>query len=118
MALIKLIWTLMCKNWRHKMRHAPVTFVMAFIVPVACGIFLSFARNLFVPPATFGIAQPTPLRSLTSALEYGRSNGKDKVVLVDSSFTGGEISRVLDQLEVAINDADPAIRVDSPPKPC
>jgi ATP-binding cassette, subfamily A (ABC1), member 3 len=112
MALIKQIWTLMVKNWRcNVLRHPTITLFMAVLVPLFFGAFLSFARNLFVPPAQFGIGSINDVRSLSSALEYGRNSGRGKIVLVDNDITGGDIGRVLDRLETAISDADPDMEV-------
>ncbi|CAG9943680.1 unnamed protein product [Clonostachys rosea f. rosea IK726] len=112
MALLKQMWTLMGKNWRSiLLRHPTITVFMALIVPVFLGAFFSFARNLFVPPADFGIATPSAIRSLGDAYEVGKSAGRDKVLLVNNGFTGGDIERVFDQLATATTNANSDIQV-------
>uniref|UniRef100_A0A8H7TQ03 ABC-2 type transporter transmembrane domain-containing protein n=1 Tax=Bionectria ochroleuca TaxID=29856 RepID=A0A8H7TQ03_BIOOC len=112
MALLKQTWTLMGKNWRSiLLRHPTITVLMALIVPVFLGAFFSFARNLFVPPADFGIATPSAIRSLGDAYEVGKSAGRDKVLLVNNGFTGGDIERVFDQLATATTNANSDIQV-------
>ncbi|KAI9759633.1 MAG: hypothetical protein M4579_002201 [Chaenotheca gracillima] len=105
MALTRQTWTLVSKNLRIAvLRHALATSVRAFILPVVFMIFISYARNLFVPPAYYGIGEPTPIRSLSDALSAG-SGGRDTVVFVNSGLAGGDIDRVIQQLSSTI-DAD------------
>lgn len=112
MAIIRQIWTLMVKNWRcNVLRHPTITIFMAFLVPLFFGAFLSFARNLFVPPAEFGIGDVNDIRSLSSAFDSARSSGRNKVILVNNGFTGGDIDEVLGQLETAVTDADPGMQI-------
>lgn len=112
MAIFRQVWTLMVKNWRcNVLRHPVVTVFMAALVPLFFGAFLSFARNLFVPPAEFGISEINDIRPLSSALDYGRGKGRDRVVLVNSGFTDGDIDTVLDRLGTAIEDASPGMEI-------
>lgn len=100
----------MVKNWRCTLLRHPLTcFFMALFVPLVLSTFFSFAKNLFVPPAEFGIGDARPIRSLADALESGRNSGRDKVILVNNGFSGGDIDRVLDQLEADIGRADPSM---------
>jgi ATP-binding cassette, subfamily A (ABC1), member 3 len=57
----------------------------------------SFARNLFIPPSVFGIGKATPVRSIGEALDLA-SGGRDKLVLVNGGFTGGDIEQVINQI--------------------
>lgn len=54
----------------------------------------AYARNLFIPPSVYGIGDPRPVRSLGSALDLV-SGGRNKLVLVDNGFTGGDIEQVI-----------------------
>lgn len=65
----------------------------------------SYARNLFVIPSTYGIGQPTPVRSLTDALDFV-TGGRNKLIFVNNGFTGGDIAQVIDQVAepVKLND--------------
>ncbi|KAL2208048.1 putative ABC transporter [Sarocladium strictum] len=76
---------------------------MAFLLPLFLCSFFAFSRNLFVPPATFGFGEARPVRTLTSALEA--SEGRNKVILVNSGHTGGDIDRALSRFEDQVNDA-------------
>jgi ATP-binding cassette, subfamily A (ABC1), member 3 len=112
MALLRQIWTLMVKNWRcNVLRHSSITIFMAFLVPVFFGAFLSFARHLFVPPAQYGIGQINDVRSLGSALDYGRGKGRERFVLVNNGLSRGGIDNVLDRFETAIGEASPGMEV-------
>ena len=112
MALIKQIWTLMVKNWRcNVLRHPTIFIFMAFAVPIILSAFFSFAKNLFVPPAEFGFGDTRPIRSLSDAFGSGLNSGRDKFMLVNGGHTGGDIERVLDQLETNIGRASPDMAV-------
>lgn len=63
----------------------------------------SYARNLFVPPAEFGIGTPTPVRSIPEALA-GVTGGRNKVVFVNNGFAGGDIDRVIAQVAEPVRD--------------
>ncbi len=78
--------------------------------------FRSYARNLFIPPSIYGIGEPTPVRSIGAALDLV-SGGREKLVLVDNGFTGGDIERVINgiagparragkQVEIMSNEGD------------
>ncbi|KAH6843130.1 hypothetical protein B0I37DRAFT_212872 [Chaetomium sp. MPI-CAGE-AT-0009] len=99
MALLRQTWTLVLKNWLIVLgRHSFATIIRAFVLPILLTAFLSFARNLFVPSATYGISDVRPVRSLANALSVAAGSGRDNVVFVNSGFTGGEIERVVDEL--------------------
>ena len=96
----------MSKNFRSLfLRHFIAVFFMAFLVPLILSAFFSFAKNLFVPPATFGIGQPHPVKSLSQAFDAARGSGRHKVILVDNGHTGGDIQTVLDRLATEVQDA-------------
>lgn len=63
----------------------------------------SYARNFFVPPSVYGVADPSAVRSLSDALG-SVTGGRDKLVFVNNGFTNGNIQKVIDQV------ADPARR--------
>lgn len=97
MALLRQTWTLTRKNWLILLgRHPLATVVQAFVLPIILVSFLSFARNLFVPSAVFGISPARPIRSFQNALEA--STGRPNVIFVNNGHTGGEIERVIDEL--------------------
>lgn len=58
-------------------------------------IFLSYAKNLLVPPVVFGLGQPYPIQSLQWGMDNA-SGGRVNLVLVNNGFRGGQIDQVLD----------------------
>ncbi|MCJ1475765.1 hypothetical protein MMC13_004429 [Lambiella insularis] len=59
--------------------------------------FLSFARNLFIPPSIYGIGSSTPILSLHSAFPEV-SGGRTTLAFVNNGFTGGQIEVVINQI--------------------
>lgn len=59
--------------------------------------FLSYARNLFIPPSIFGIDTPHPVRSLENAFNAA-GGGRNIVALVNNGFAGGDIERVVNEV--------------------
>jgi ATP-binding cassette subfamily A (ABC1) protein 3 len=105
MALVKQIWTLMSKNFKYLLaRHLLLCVLMAFVLPILFASFLSFSRNLFVPPANYGIGEQQPVKSLPDAFGHASGSGRNKVVLVNGGHTGGDIERLFDRLEDQLND--------------
>ncbi|EXJ69985.1 ATPase [Cladophialophora psammophila CBS 110553] len=76
------------------------TTIRAFLLPCIFVGFLSYARFLFIPPSVYGIGDPTPVRSLSEALDLV-SGGRDKLVFVNSGFSDGAIQSVIDRV---VND--------------
>lgn len=98
MALLSQSWTLTRKNLLIALfRHAFSTTIRAFVLPVALMIFLSYARNLFIPPSNYGIGSATPIRSLQQGLQDA-GGGRDILAFVNNGLTGGDIDRVIDSL--------------------
>ncbi|KAK3316118.1 P-loop containing nucleoside triphosphate hydrolase protein [Apodospora peruviana] len=98
-SILRQTWTLTRKNLLIVLqRHAFATVVRAFVLPILIMAFLSFAKNLFVPPAIFGISPAHPVRSLADGLAVADGTGRDTVVFVHSGFTGGAIERVIGEL--------------------
>ncbi|OAA79375.1 ABC transporter [Akanthomyces lecanii RCEF 1005] len=112
MALIRQTWTLMRKNLRRVLFRRPfVVFFMAFFVPIILSLFFSFARNLFVPPATFGIGSVRPVMPFKDALQRGSHTGRTKLILVNNGHTGGNIDKVLDDVADAVSSANTGVSV-------
>ncbi|KAG6018249.1 hypothetical protein E4U43_006384 [Claviceps pusilla] len=111
MALRKHIWTLMSKNFRWLLlRHPTLCVMMAFVLPIILSSLLSFVKNLFVPPAQYGMSPVQPVRNLSSAFDVARSRGRDKVVLVNNGYSGGDIDRVLDMVASVVT-ADASMKL-------
>ena len=79
------------------LRHALWTPLRCFLLPVIFIGFLAYARNLFIPPSHYGIAPPTPVRSLADALRTDGA-GRHTVAFVNNGFTGGDIEGVITQV--------------------
>ncbi|KAK0123573.1 hypothetical protein ONS96_010552 [Cadophora gregata f. sp. sojae] len=105
MGLLKQTWTLTRKNLLIAFnRHAFSTSIRAFILPVAFMIFLSYARNIFVPPSNYGIGSPRPIRTLAEGIRAGGA-GRETLAFVNNGLAGGDIDRVIDAL---VQDASSA----------
>ncbi|KAK5995214.1 ATP-binding cassette sub-family A member 4-like protein [Cladobotryum mycophilum] len=112
MAFLSQVWTLMSKNLRILLlRHTFRIVLMGFLVPLILSAFFSFARNLFVPPATYGFGHVRSVKGLAEAFNHASGTGRHKFVLVDNGHTGGDIERVLDRLADHITNQAPHISV-------
>ncbi|RMZ89888.1 hypothetical protein DV736_g2866, partial [Chaetothyriales sp. CBS 134916] len=78
-------------------RHWFSTPLRAFLLPCIFVGFLSYARNLFIPPSVYGIGDPVSVRSLSDALQHV-SGGRDQLVFVNNGFTGGAIEAVINHV--------------------
>ncbi|RDW76105.1 putative ABC transporter-3 [Coleophoma crateriformis] len=96
MALLRQSWTLTRKNILIAFnRHLLSTLVRAFFLPVAFMIFLSYARNLFIPPSIYGIGSSYEIRTLSQALRETGA-GRNTLAFVNNGLSGGDIDRVID----------------------
>nr|AHF50239.1 p-glycoprotein [Daldinia eschscholtzii] len=106
MAFLRQTWTLTSKNLKIVLlRHWYATFIRALILPVLLAAFLTFARNLFVPPAVYGIGDSRPIRSLQNGLATATDTNRNTVAFVDNGFVGGDIERVIDTLAQTVSGA-------------
>lgn len=96
--LLAQSWTLTRKNILISLnRHLVSTTIRAFLLPIALMVFLSYARNLFIPPSVFGIGEPNQIRTLQQGMDAG-SGGRNTVAFVNNGLAGGDIDRVIDTL--------------------
>ncbi|KAI1271564.1 hypothetical protein F5Y07DRAFT_341741 [Xylaria sp. FL0933] len=106
MAFVRQVWTLTAKNLKIiVVRHSLATVIRAFILPILLAAFLSFARYLFVSPSQYGIGDLHAVRSLPDALHRAASDGRNRVVFVNSGLAGGDIDQVIDTLVDQVNNA-------------
>ncbi|KAL8929502.1 MAG: hypothetical protein Q9208_001171 [Pyrenodesmia sp. 3 TL-2023] len=111
MLFVRQVLTLIWKNILIVLfRHAFSTPLRCFALPVIYIIFLAYARSLFVPPSRFGIADPTPVRSLAEGLSAS-GGGRDTVVLVNNGFTGGNIERVISEVADTVRAQDKIVQI-------
>lgn len=105
MALLSQSWTLTRKNLLIALlRHPIATTIRAFVLPVALMIFLSYARNLFIPPSNYGIGSATPIRTLAQGLQDA-GGGRSIIAFVNNGLAGGDIDRVIDSLAATASAA-------------
>ncbi|KAL8943719.1 MAG: hypothetical protein Q9211_000890 [Gyalolechia sp. 1 TL-2023] len=98
MLFIRQVSTLVWKNILIVLfRHPFSTPFRAFALPVLYVIFLAYARNLFRPPSHYGIAEPSPVKSLAQGLATS-GGGRNTLVLVNNGYTGGDIENVIDRI--------------------
>ncbi|KAL2759476.1 hypothetical protein ACRALDRAFT_1074244 [Sodiomyces alcalophilus JCM 7366] len=104
MGFLRQTGTLVHKNFIILRRH-PFTFVFnAFVLPIILAIFFGVAQNLLQPPVTYGVGEPTPIRSLSQALE--ESDSRHRIVFVNSGYDDGPIDRVIDTLTTEAESVD------------
>ncbi|KAM0309669.1 hypothetical protein ACHAO8_008836 [Botrytis cinerea] len=98
MGLLRQVRTLTGKNLLITVnRHAFSTSIRTFILPVALIVFLSYARNLFIPPSTYGIGSSHTIRSLGEGLRDA-TGGRDTLAFVNNGLIGGDIDDVIADL--------------------
>ncbi|MCJ1394121.1 hypothetical protein MMC18_006999 [Xylographa bjoerkii] len=92
------VWTLVWKNLLIVLfRHPITTPLRAFLLPVVFSWFLSYARNLFIPPSIYGIGTSNLVQSLHNSL--GEVSGdRTTLAFVNNGFTGGDIEKVINQI--------------------
>ncbi|KAF2876146.1 nod factor export ATP-binding protein I [Massariosphaeria phaeospora] len=111
MAIWSQTWTLTKKTLRVVFtRHWFFTSVRAFWAPIIFMFFITYAKNFFVPPSEFGIGQPSAIRSFGDALGAAQGN-RNTVVFVNNGHTGGDISRVIDDLADQVRGAGKTAQV-------
>lgn len=108
MGVLLQSWTLTRKNILIAAgRHAFTTSIRAFILPIAFMIFLSYARNLFIPPSIYGIGSLNPIRTLAQGLDAS-SGSHDTLAFVNNGFSGGDIDRAIDAV---VQSADGKVNI-------
>jgi ATP-binding cassette, subfamily A (ABC1), member 3 len=111
MGFLQQIWTLTRKNLTIALsRHWLSTTIRAFLAPIIFMFILSYSKTLFVPPARFGIGDPTPIRSLEDAITVALSR-RHIVAFVNSGFADGDIDEVIERLTPPIEDGGATVRI-------
>ncbi|KUI65178.1 ABC transporter A family member 2 [Cytospora mali] len=111
MAFTRQVWTLTKKNLLVVfVRHWFFTTIRAFLAPIIFMFIISYAKNFFVPPSTFGIGSSTPIRSLEDALAAS-TGGHNKVVFVNNGYTGGDIESVIKAVSARVESAGKTVEV-------
>jgi hypothetical protein len=103
MLFVRQIWTLVKKNLVVVLlRHPFTTPLRCFLIPVFFTVVLAFSRNLFIPPARFGVGDPSPVRTLGDALRAATGD-RNRVVFVNNDHTGGEIEEVINRVAAIVS---------------
>ena len=76
-------------------RHFLSTLIRATLLPVIYIAFLSFSRNLLLPPVKYGVGSPAPVIPLDNALAAYPSR---KLVFINEGL-GGEVDELIDTLQ-------------------
>lgn len=71
---------------------------------------ISYAKNFFVPPSTYGIGSSAPIRSLEDAFAAS-TGGHNKVVFVTNGYTGGDIESVIKTVSARVEGAGKTVEV-------
>ena len=98
-------WALTKKTLRiAAIRFCFTTCIRAFVLPVVFMAFLAFARNLFIPPAVFGVGTPAPINQLIDEV------GGMRLVLIRNGLTG-DVQQVINTISSPLLAAGKDVRV-------
>ena len=75
--------------------------------------FIAYCRTFFLPPSEYGIGSPNPIRDLFTEVFNSSTDlgGRNRVVLVDSGFSGGDIEELIALLADPLRDAGADVRI-------
>lgn len=94
---LRQTWILVRKNliinWR---RHYFTTMIRAFWLPIIYIAFISYSRNLLMPPVKYGVGSPTPVPSLQNALAAYPDN---QLVFVNPGGLADEVGELITTLQ-------------------
>ncbi|KAI9727310.1 MAG: hypothetical protein M1828_006929 [Chrysothrix sp. TS-e1954] len=82
-------------------RHWFSTTLRALVLPIVFMFFISYAKNFFVPPSTFGVGSPTPVRTFADGLSTASST-RPTVAFANNGYTGGDIDEVIGRLATTV----------------
>ncbi|KAL3481817.1 hypothetical protein BJX99DRAFT_253340 [Aspergillus californicus] len=96
--LFRQTWTLTVKNLLVVLvRPFFTTILRALILPICFVAFISYARNLFIQPSTYGIGEPTRVPSFADALDSVGA-GRNRLIFVHNGLVGGDIEQVIEEV--------------------
>jgi ATP-binding cassette, subfamily A (ABC1), member 3 len=103
---------LVAKNLRYLLlRRFLLVFVVAFAVPIAVGTILSFGQSLFSKEPAKGTGSPHVVQTLKQSLGAAIDSGKSRIFLINNGMAGGDIDRVFDRLERAVETTGTGMQV-------
>ena len=95
---LRQTWTLIEKNLLVGAVRRPIsTLIRAILLPLTIILVVAYSQYFFNPNQRFGVGHPSPILSLPDAISHAGA-GRDTVVFVDSGFSGGDISAVIDEV--------------------
>lgn len=115
MAFIRQVWALTGKNLRLALLRRKITTPLrALVLPLVFAWFISYAKDLFIPPSYYGIGISAPIKSLPDAF---RATGaaRDTFVFVNNGFSGGDIGRIIDLLAEPLRQPGKQVEIRSDP---
>ncbi|KAL8833631.1 MAG: hypothetical protein Q9176_007899 [Flavoplaca citrina] len=107
-------WTLFRKDVSIVVfRQWAPTFLRALALPIAYMFFIAYCRNFFLPPSEYGIGSPNPIRDLFTEVFNSPTDlgGRNRVVFVDSGFSGGDIEDLISLLADPLRDSGADVRI-------
>ncbi|KAL9035432.1 MAG: hypothetical protein Q9180_004865, partial [Flavoplaca navasiana] len=107
-------WTLFRKDVSIVVfRQWAPTFLRALALPIAYMFFIAYCRNFFLPPSEYGIGSPNPIRDLFTDVFNSPTDlgGRNRVVFVDSGFSGGDIEDLISLLADPLRNAGADVRI-------
>ncbi|EMC96413.1 hypothetical protein BAUCODRAFT_69502 [Baudoinia panamericana UAMH 10762] len=111
MPFLRQTWALVEKTLKIVLfRHLLGTLTRAFIAPIIFIFIIAYAKSFFIPPSSFGIGAPAPLRSLSDAVAAS-AGGRNTVVFINGGYIGGEISTVIDQVAEPIRAQGKTVQI-------
>ena len=75
--------------------------------------FVAYCRTFFLPPSEYGIGSPNPIRDLFTDVFNSPTDlgGRNRVIFVDSGFSGGDIEELISLLADPLRDAGADVRI-------
>ncbi|ERF69960.1 hypothetical protein EPUS_08771 [Endocarpon pusillum Z07020] len=112
MGFIRQTWTLTVKNLLIVfVRRWFSTILRALVLPVAFMFFISYVRNFFLPPSTYGFGSPRPIRNLTTDVFGPSTAGRNRIAFINNGYVGGQIESLISRLSTPLIEAGVDVQV-------
>lgn len=73
---------------------------------------ISYVRNFFLPPSSYGIGNPRPIRDLAGdVFSSGSVQGRSRVIFINQGHRGGQIEELIGFLSRPLEEAGADVRV-------
>lgn len=114
MGFVRAVWILTEKDLRIvAWRRWFSTVLRALALPIAYILFISYARDFFLPPSRYGIGEPRPIRDLTTEVFNSSTSlgGRNRIVFINDGFSGGQIDTLIERLSQPLTAAGADVRL-------